>query len=154
MRLVAKIHEQIKHLGDKLNESPGFSLIELVMAIVFTSIAFPGITSLLVNVVNNSHDAELMTIANNLAQEQMEIILADKAGTGTGFGYANITTAKYASVNPAAPYTAFKRTVTVTAQNLMGSGTYPAKVIVVKVTHPMIPPVVLTGFVLDHSAIS
>jgi len=150
---LTKFKHRFSWIGRRLKESPGFSLIELVMTIVFTSIAFPGITSLLVNVVNNSHDAELMTIANNLAQEQMENILADKAGTGAGYGYANINTAKYASVNPTSPFTAFTRTVTVTTQNLI-SASYPAKVIVVRVTHPMIPPVVLTGFILDHSAIS
>jgi len=149
-----KIAKQLSAARRRLHESPGFTLMELVMTIVFTAIAFPGILSLLVNTSINSHDAELMTIANSLAQEQMEIILADKAGTGTGYGFSNITTAKYANVNPASPYNAFTRTVTVTSQNLAGSASYPAKVIVVRVSHPMIPPVVLTGFILDHASIS
>jgi len=138
----------------KLDEASGFSLMELVMTILFTSIAFPGIASIFVTALNNSHDAEMMTIANNLAQEQMEIILADKAGTGGGFGYSAITTAKYASVNPPSPYNAFTRSVTVTTQNLNGNPSYPAKLIVVRVTHPMIPPVVLGAFICDHAAIS
>jgi len=131
----------------------GYSIIELVLAIVMTGIAFPGIVNLFVNVTSNALSAEIMTTANLLAQEQMEIILADKAGTGGGFGYSAITTAKYASVNPGSPFSSFTRTVTVTTQNLAGSASYPAKIIVVRVSHSMIPPVILTSIITDHSAL-
>ena len=131
----------------------GFSLIELVLAIVMTGIAFPGIVGLFVNVASNSLASEIMTTANLLAQEQIEIIIADKAGTGSGFGYSAITSAKYASVNPTSPFTAYQRTVSVTTQNLGGSASYPAKIVQVTVSHSMIPSVVLTTILLDHSSL-
>ncbi len=112
-----------------------------------------GIVSLFVNVSGHSLNAEIMTDGNLLAQEQIEIILANKAGTGSGYGYSAITTAKYASVNPTSPFNSFGRTVTVTSQNLAGSASYPSKIITVRVTHELIPPVVLTTIILDHTSL-
>ncbi len=147
---IAGIHQKALR---RIIAAPGYSLVELIIAILYTTIAFPFIAGIFVQALNDSHNAELTTIAQMLAQEEVEIILANKAGTGAGYGYANITSAAYTSVNPAAPYNSFTRTVTIASQNLMGSASYPAKVITVRVSNPSIPTVVLTAFILDHSAL-
>ncbi|MFH0764873.1 MAG: hypothetical protein V2A61_00475 [Calditrichota bacterium] len=121
------------------------------MTIIFASIAIPGIVGLYTTVLNNSQDAEIMTVATLLASEQMEKILADKAGTGEGFGYAAINTAKYASVQPGAPFNGYTRSVTVTVVNSGAQNEY--KRIVVTVGHSTIPSIVLTGAVSDHTGI-
>ena len=136
-----------------LKDIRGYLLIELVMVIVIAGIAFPVIVTSFTQVYLNGGRAELMTISNAVAIQQMEIILADKAGTGVGFGYTNITSAKYASVDPPSPFDSFHRTVTVTDFNINGNASYPAKQIVVRVTHSLIPDVVLTAFITDHSAL-
>jgi len=129
----------------------GYSLIELIIIIILASVAIPGLVGLYTTVLNNSHDSEIMTVACLLASEQMEIILADKAGSGAGYGYAAITTQKYASVNPGSPFNGYTRTVTVTTVNSGAQNEY--KRIVVTVNHSTIPPVVLTSAVTDHGAL-
>lgn len=127
--------------------------MELVMVILLAAIAFPGIIAMYTSVYVNGTNAELMTVANALAIQQVEIILADKAGSGSGYGYANITSAKYDNVNPTSPFTAFGRTVTVTDFDIDGDANYPAKQFVVRVSHPNIPAVVLTTWITDHSGL-
>lgn len=128
-------------------------MVELVMVIILAAIAFPVMISMYTSIYANGHNGEFMTIANNLAIQQMEIILADKAGTGSGYGYSAINTAKYSSVNPSAPFTAFTRTVTVTTLNISGNASYPGKQIVVTVRHSAIPDIVLTNLITDHSGL-
>ncbi len=123
------------------------------MVIVLAAIAFPVMVSMYTSIYTNGHDGELMTIANNLAIQQMEVIIADKAGSGAGYGYSAITSAKYSSVNPPSPFTAFTRTVTVTTLNIAGNAAHPAKQIVVRVRHSAIPDIVLTMLLTDHSAL-
>ncbi len=139
-----------KYLLDKLKILDGFTLIELVLVIVVASIAFPGMLTMYNFIYTNSADAEFMTIATLLAIEQMENILADKAGSGAGYGYDAITSAKYASVNPPAPFNGFTRTVSVTNVNINNNPSYPAKQIVVTVGHPKIPNVVIQTLITNH----
>jgi hypothetical protein len=122
----------------------------MMMVILLAIIAFPGITQMITSVYLNGTQSEIMIIANALAIQQMEIVLADKAGSGSGYGYDAITSAKYSSVNPPSPFNAFGRTVSVTAFNINGNAAYPAKQIVVRVTHSQIPDIVITSFVTDH----
>lgn len=131
----------------------GFSIIELVLVIILAGIAFPVMVYMFTSVYMNGHNGEYMTIANVLAIQQMETILADKAGSGAGYGYSAITSAKYASVNPPAPFTAFTRSVTVTNININNNASYPAKQIVVRVSHSAIPDIVLTNIITDHSSL-
>ena len=129
----------------------GYSLMELIIVIILATVAMPGIVGMYTTTMVNSQKAELMTMSDMLAREQMEIILADKAGTGAGFGYANINTAKYASVNPTGYFASFARTVTITTLN--PGGLYESKMIVVTVSHTKIPSVVLTGLIFNHAGI-
>lgn len=129
----------------------GYSLMELIMVIILMTIAIPAIVSMYTTVLTNSHNAEYMTIADLLAIEQVETILADKAGTSAGFGYASINTARYAAVNPPAPFTAFTRTVTVTTINT--GLQYEYKQITVTVSHALIPDVELVTAIFDHTGL-
>ncbi len=149
------IQNNILRLLSKVNsrglQIDGYSLIEMIMTILLMSIAIPAIVMMFTSVLTNSHDAEFMTVSNLLATEQMEIILADKAGSGAGFGYANINSAKYANVNPPTPFNDWTRTVSIA---LVDSGqAYEYKEITVTVNQSLIPAVVLTAFVFDHSGL-
>ncbi|MBM3326586.1 MAG: type II secretion system protein [Calditrichaeota bacterium] len=146
MNLLNKIWQHIKSKN-------GYSLVELVAALVLSGLMLPTVVDIFGTTAANSFDAEFMSIANFLAVEQMEIILADKAGSGAGYGYSAITSAKYANVNPPAPFNGFTRTVTITDFNINNNPSYPAKQIVVRVHHPTIPDVVLTAFITDHSGL-
>ncbi len=129
----------------------GFSLIELVMVILLVSIAVPGLVGLYTSVLTNSHTAEILTVAELLAVEQMEIILTHKAGSGVGYGYASITAGRYSSVNPAAPFDAYTRTVNVQSGNW--GALYPFKLITVTVNHDLINPITLSTVIFDHSTL-
>lgn len=129
----------------------GYTLIELVLAIMVTSIAIPSILALFATVLMDSHDAEFMSVAQMLAIQQVEIILADKAGTGEGYGYDSITNGRYANVNPGAPFESWSRSVSI--QTVDEGEMYEYKLITVTVPNPLIPSVELTAFVLDHSGL-
>lgn len=130
----------------------GYSMIELVMVILLFSIAVPGLVGLYTSVLTNSHSAEIMTVAELLAVEQIEIILAHKGGSGGGFGYDSINADRYSSVDPDEPFDAYSRSVSVQIVN--EDQDYEYKLITVTVNHDLIEPVALTTIVMDHSAIS
>ena len=129
----------------------GYSLIEMVMVILLFSVSMPAIISMFTGVLTNSHTAEYLTVAELLAVEQMEIILAHKAGTGAGYGYGSITSARYSSVNPAAPYNAWTRSVSV--QTVNSGGAYEYKLITVTVDHDLINAISLETVIFDHSGL-
>ncbi len=129
----------------------GFSLLELVITIMLLSVAIPGIVEMYNTALTNSHTSEIITTAELLAAEQIEIILAHKAGSGAGYGYGSITQARYANVNPAAPFGEYTRSVTV--QTVNPGAAYEYKLITVTVDNSLINPVTLTTFIMDHSGI-
>jgi len=135
----------------RLKKVDGFSLLELVITIMLLSVAIPGIVEMYNTALTNSHVGEIQTIAELLATEQMEIIIAHKAGSGAGYGYASITQARYASVNPAAPFTEFTRTVTV--QTINAGAAYEYKRVSVTVNHSLISAITLTTALFNHSGI-
>lgn len=135
-----------------LRANSGYSLIELVLVILIAGSVSPGLIGLFTTLTNNSHQAEFTSIAMYLAAEQIEIILADKAGSGTGYGYAAITSAKYASVQPSSPFNGFNRTVSVQTVNSGQAMEY--KRITVTVSHALIPTITLVTMVTNHSTIS
>ncbi len=115
------------------------------------SVAIPGIVEMYNTALTNTHTSEMLSIAELLAAEQVEIILAHKAGSGAGYGYTSITQARYANVNPGAPFTQFTRSVTV--QTVNPGAAYEYKLITVTVNHSLINPITMTTFVMDHSNI-
>ena len=147
-----------KSLGRRFRRGPiqavvadGYSLMELIMVIILMSVAMPGIVGMFTAVLTNSHKAEIMMVANVLAAEQMEIILADKGGSGGSGGYNSINEARYSNVNPTGYFSAYTRTVAVQTMNL--GDQYEYKLITVTVSHSLIPPITLTTIVMDHSAL-
>ncbi len=129
----------------------GYSLIEMIMTILLMSVAVPSIVALFTGVMTNSHDAEFITVSNLLATEQLEIILADKAGTGVGYGYASINSGRYANVDPPAPFDDWSRTVNI--QTVDAGQEYEYKEISVTVGQSLIPSITITAFVFDHSGL-
>ncbi len=151
-----QLSSEIKHAFSRTLKTwsidgTGYSMVEIIIAIIFATIAIPGIVGMYTAVLTNSHSAEIMTVANLLAVEQMETILADKAGTGVDYGYSAINSQKYASVTPTSPFTGYSRTVDV--QTIDSGQTYEYKLITVTVGHSLIPEVVLVSFITDHSGI-
>jgi len=137
-----------KGLVRKLSRFEGFSLIELVLVILMISLAVPSITRLYSTIFTQGHTAEFMTVANMLATEQMEIILADKAGSGEGYGYDSINSSRYSNVQPGGLFNAFSRTAEIQTFNVDEDFEY--KVITVTVSMDLTPNIVLTAFVMDH----
>ncbi|NQU05573.1 MAG: prepilin-type N-terminal cleavage/methylation domain-containing protein [Calditrichaeota bacterium] len=138
----------IRKLKNKSKSIHGYSLIEMIMVILLFSISMPAIVSMYTGVLTNSHDAEYMTVAELLAVEQMEIILAHKAGTDAGYGYDSITGGRYSSVNPASPYNSWSRSVSV--QTVNSGDPYEYKMITVTVNHAMIAAIALETIIFNH----
>lgn len=140
-----------RYLKNRLIDRNGYSLVEIIIVIIFGTIAIPGLVGMYTTILTNSHGAEIMSIANLLAAEQLEIIIADKSGSGQGYGYNAITNQKYADVTPVVPFDGYTRTVNV--QTVNPGQTYEYKLITVTVGHPLIPNVSLTAFVMNHAGI-
>lgn len=66
--------------GDK----SGFTLVEIILAILIISIAVLGMTSAISFTASGSLNAEVMSTAKELAQERMEQLMAIKRNTGYG----------------------------------------------------------------------
>ena len=132
-------------------DSNGYSLVEMVIVIIFATVAIPAVVGMYTTVLTNSHNAEIMSVANLLAAEQIEIIFADKAGTGPGYGYSAINSQKYTDVTPTSPFNGYSRTVSV--QTVNAGQAYEYKLITVTVGHPLIPDIVHNSFVMDHESL-
>ena len=134
-----------------LKKFDGYSLIELVTVILLVVTIMPGLTGMYSTVFTNSHTAEFITVAELLAVEQVESILAHKGSSMSGFGYSTINNARYSSVNPGAPFSGFTRSVNIQVFN--PGGQYEYKLITVTVDHSLISTVTLQTIIMDHSAL-
>jgi len=70
-----------------MNEQNGYSLIEIVITIVFIGIAFPGLIAFFTNTLNDSVVNQVSSQAISLAQSRMEEITADKLDPSRGIDY-------------------------------------------------------------------
>lgn len=111
----------------------GFTLIELIMVIIFLSVAFVATLGMMSTGIEESVDTEILTKAITLAEQKMEVILGDK----NGLGYQYLENANYNDEQNVGGYSGFTRTVQITTYS-----TY--KEVVVKVKHNGIKDVVLT----------
>lgn len=151
MRLgLKKFRSGLRRVFRRSTRVDGYSLLELVITIMLLSVAIPGIVEMYNTALTNTHTSEMLSIAELLAAEQVEIILAHKA-RGDGNGYPSIVQAPYSNVNPGAPFTQFTRSVTV--QTVNPGAAYEYKLITVTVNHSLINPITLTTIVTDHSGI-
>ncbi len=98
-----------------MKNQAGYSLIELVITIVFIGIAFPGLIAFFVNTMNDSVENQLYTEAIGLAQSKLEEITADKLDDSRGYTYIT-TGGQY----PQETIGLFTRTTTITVLSLAG----------------------------------
>jgi prepilin-type N-terminal cleavage/methylation domain-containing protein len=92
-------HSQIKKEKDN-----GFTLIEVLIAIVILSSALLGMAALTVAIINGNRLSNDLTTATTLAQDKMEDV--------RGMSYSSIASETKAVLS--SPYDAYKREVTVT----------------------------------------
>lgn len=93
--------------------SRGFSLLEVLIAVVILSVGLLALASLQVSVIRSSGEAKSITIATNLAKDKIEAL---RNFTIVDPGYRNIDSVAYASAGASANTggVSFQRQVTVT----------------------------------------
>ena len=102
----------------------GFTLIEVIVAIVILAIGVPSILWALRDSHVRRVDPINFSRARWLASEKIEDILADARSTTRGYGY--LVNANYASESPVSGFTGFTRSVSISVcdDNLVaGTGT-------------------------------
>ena len=90
------------------NNLRGFTLIEVLIAIVLVSIGILGLSAMTIGTIQGVIFSEKQTIATTLARDRLEQIKQA--------GYANVTSAQYPAENyhTLAGYEQFQRLVTIT----------------------------------------
>jgi len=133
--LVALKHSLRKALA---NES-GLTLIELVMVIIFVSIALTALLNSFNVSITKSTDSESLTIAVELAEEKLEEIRSDKDGRG----YFFIVSDNYPQEVAPDGYANFTRTVSIVSHT-------DYKTVYVTITNPKIPDVKLATILANY----
>ena len=116
----------------------GYTLIELIVTITFTAIAFSGIMAFFTHIVHGSLENEIVSQAICLANEKMEEIYADRIDATRGIAYI-ITSGQY----PSETIDYFTRTVTITSESIGGISGYKIQV---TVSHSLLAGLTLTLF--------
>ncbi len=119
--------------------SNGHTLIELILVIVFLSVAILSTMNMMTGSLVGSINIELMSTATNLANEKMEMVFADKKSKGYGYVVSN----NYQDEVNVNGLNGFSRFVTVTVYS-----TY--KQVVVKVSHAGIEDCLMTAFITNY----
>ncbi len=117
----------------------GHTLIELVLVIIFLSVAILASMNMLTSSLSGSAETELVITATNLANEKMERILADKRSKG----YSYVDSDNYPDEINVNNLVGFSRFVTVTSYS-----TY--KQVQVTVTNPDIENCLLAARVTNY----
>jgi len=112
-----KHQEPYKYI--KKGKENGFTLLEVLIAIVVLSVGLLGMASLTVGIINGNRLSNDLTTATTLAQDKMEDI--------RGLAYSSVAAETKAECS--SPYDAYKREVTVTN----GSPATGMKTVIVKV---------------------
>jgi len=100
----------------------GYSLIELVMALVVVGVALPPMITIGNQCLQNMHQGAYVTAEVSLAQEKLEQLIADEASAGRGYSY--IVSANYPAENPITGFTGYSRSVTIAADSTYNSMTF------------------------------
>ncbi|NOY77762.1 MAG: type II secretion system protein [Calditrichaeota bacterium] len=122
-----------------LADEAGLTLIELVMVIIFVSIALTALLNSFNVSITKSTDSESLTIAVQLAEEKLEEIRSDKDGRG----YVYIVSDNYPQEVAPDGYANFTRTVSITDHT-------DYKTVSVTITHPDIPDVTLATILANY----
>lgn len=117
----------------------GFTLIELVLVIVFLGVALLASMNLMSGSLSKSMKTELQLTAADLANEKMELIFSDK--NTKGYGY--ISPGRYVMETDVNAKTGFTRQVAVT--ELANS-----KKVEVRISHSGIADFVLTAYLANY----
>jgi len=115
-----------------LHGQGGYSMVELIMVIVFIGVAFVATIGMMTGSMQKSAQSETLTQAIFLAEQKMEAIRGDK----NSLGYQYLIDENYPVEQEIDGYPGFTRTVTI-----LDFGSY--KEIKVTVTHPGFKPVTL-----------
>lgn len=98
-----------------MKNQAGYSLIEIVVTIVFVGVAFPGLLAFFANIMTDSAESGVQTQAIVLTQSKMEEIAADKFSSTRGYDYIT-TSGQY----PVETIGQFTRTTTISDTTLSG----------------------------------
>jgi type II secretory pathway pseudopilin PulG len=121
-----------------MKHEKGYTLIELIVTITFTGIAFSGLIAFFTNIVHGSLENEIVSQAICLANEKMEEIYADRIDANRGIAYIT-TSGQY----PSETIDYFTRTVTITSESIGGIAGYKIQV---TVSHSLLAGLTLTLF--------
>ena len=117
----------------------GFTLIEIVLVIVFSSIVFLAAINMMSESLTSSFSTETVISATGLANEKMERILADKKS----LGYSHIVAGNYPAESEISGYSGFGRSVTITTYT-------DYKKVEVVVTHNTLSDCVVVALLADY----
>lgn len=106
-------------VGSRKSGESGFTLIETIITLVVLSIAAVGVLSVFTVGIKGSANPLVAEQAVQLAQEKMDMIIADRENPAVGFGFAHIVPGSY----PAEPagsfgFAGFSRTTNIYCVNL------------------------------------
>ena len=93
----------------RVKKQKGFTIIELLLAVVVISSGLVGIMSLFDNATRGAMQLDLNVIAANLAHEKLEEVVLDKVTNG----YAALSDASYSFENPVTDFNTYTRNVTI-----------------------------------------
>src|SRR5262249_51889229 len=124
----------------------GFTLIEVVLAIVIAGIAILPLSMLFANASIRSADARNVTVASQLAQAKMEEIAADKRSFARGFAF--LEPGRYPPETRATAFPGYRRSVTIAPDSTFDGVTF--RTVSVTVACPNIPPVTLTTWFTSY----
>jgi prepilin-type N-terminal cleavage/methylation domain-containing protein len=124
----------------------GFTLFEVVMAVVILGVVGLPLALMFANASWRSGDGYLISTATFLAQEKAEQIMADRSSPGRGFDY--VVSGNYPAEDPVSGYDGFSRSVTVASDSTYSSVTY--RTVTVTVSNAAISDVTATLWVTDY----
>jgi prepilin-type N-terminal cleavage/methylation domain-containing protein len=135
----------LEHCGQILRSSDGFTLIEAVMVIVVIGIAIPSLMGLVSSSLIGTGNSSKLSRAVFVAQEQMEVIKADKSNPTRGYAWI-AAAGRYATENVGDGFT---RSVSVDTSDNTHNGVDYA-LVEVTVSHADIDDIVLKTWLTDY----
>ncbi len=117
----------------------GFTMVELVVTLIFIGIALTALLSSFSTSVVKSTDSETLTLAVELAEAKLEQIQSDKSGRG----YPYIVSENYPDENNPDGYEGYTRQVQITAYQ-------DYKEVTVSVSHPDMETVSISTILANY----
>ncbi|MBX7149266.1 prepilin-type N-terminal cleavage/methylation domain-containing protein [bacterium] len=100
----------MKGLLKKLHNQKGFTFIEAILTAVLLAVGLTGGYAMMQNSIDHSLDNDHLVIGSQLANEKLQMIIADK----TFVGYSSITQNNYQQETLSGSYRGFTRSTSVT----------------------------------------